>query len=277
MSQLVAEALDQQKNVFVYSGELADFHFKHWLDFQLAGRRYLNDVVDQFGEIDYTMKDGIDEKINNWYRGRAYIYDNNYLVDGTEFETLPETIEKAILKYNVELVCVDNLMTAMEKVSEQSNLYLAQSNFVGKLKAIATKYSVVIILVAHPKKANANDFQDDNDLVAGSSDITNKADIILKYSRNTNEEFDCDSLIKITKNRIMGTLRTKNEDAIQVRYSGITKRITGTTPLEEKEKIYGWEIMAGLVNSNTRGNSDRSGENYEQIPQKVSMADELPF
>ena len=46
--------------------------------------------------------------------------------------------------------------------------------------------------------------QDDNDLVAGSSDITNKADIILKYSRCDFEKYGCDSLIKVTKNRLLG-------------------------------------------------------------------------
>lgn len=242
MSQIVAEALDQQRNVFVYSGELRDDHFKRWLDTQLAGEHNVNRTDDEFNEPVYTPKNDALEKINNWYRGRAFIYDNNSLIDGTEFESLPETIEKAIKKYNVQLVCVDNLMTAMETVSEQTNLFLAQSNFVGKLKAIAMKYSVVVILVAHPKKANANEFQDDNDLVAGSSDITNKADIVLKYSRNNNEDLECDSLIKITKNRLMGVLKTRNEDAVRVNYSDKTKRITGVTDAELHGKMYGWEL-----------------------------------
>ena len=124
------------------------------------------------------------------------------------------------------------------------------------------KYSVVVILVAHPKKANANDFQDDNDLVAGSSDITNKADIVLKYSRNSNETLCCDSLIKITKNRLMGVLKTKNEDAIRVNYSDSTKRITGVTEMEMLEKVDGWERFCV---------SERDGFS------PVSTTDELPF
>ena len=265
MSQLVAEALDQNRSVFVYSGELADYHFKQWLDFQLAGTRNLKDSKDQFGEPVYYLENETAKEISSWYRGRAYIYDNNYLVDGTEFETLPETVEKAIQQYNVQLVCIDNLMTAMEKVSEQNNLYLAQSNFVGQLKAIAMKYSVVIILVAHPKKASANDFQDDNDLVAGSSDITNKADIILKYSRCYNEDYECDSLIKVTKNRIMGNLRTRNEDAIRVKYSGVTKRITGVNDVYEK--WYGWE----------KSRLNGKGQNVGYIPDQVDSEEGLPF
>ena len=266
MSQLVAEALDQNRNVFVYSGELADFHFKQWLDFQLAGEHNLKDSTDQFGEPVYYLEPETSKEIGAWYRGRAYIYDNNYLIDGTEFETLPETVEKAIQQYNVQLVCIDNLMTAMEKVSEQNNLYLAQSNFVGQLKAIAMKYSVVIILVAHPKKASANDFQDDNDLVAGSSDITNKADIILKYSRCYNDDYGCDSLIKVTKNRIMGVLKTKNDDAVKVNYSPITKRITGVN--DRYEKRFGWE-RAKFVADHAVAQS--------VIPASVISEEELPF
>lgn len=276
MSQLVVEALDQQKNVFIYSGELADFHFKQWLDFQLAGTRNLVAVQSEYDgeDPDYVLPEETANKIKDWYRGRAYIYDNNYLTDGSEFETLPETIEKAIKKYNVELICIDNLMTAMERVSEQNNLYLAQSNFVGQLKAIAMKYSVVIILVAHPKKASANDMQDDNDLVAGSSDITNKADIILKYSRADQDKYSCDSLIKVTKNRIVGTLRTTNDTAVKVNYSKITKRITGVGEFELREKIYGWERM---YRSGKDATANVYSESTESIPASVDTVAELPF
>lgn len=242
MSQMVCAALDSNRSVFVYSGELADFHFKRWLDLQLAGPNNVVKSINKWGEEEYSLAAETVSKINDWYRDRAFIYDNNYIVDGSEFETLPDTIEKVIQQYNVQMVCIDNLMTAMEKVTEQSNLYLAQSNFVGRLKAIATKYQVVIVLVAHPKKGSADGYQDDNDLVAGSSDITNKADIVIKYSRNTNPEDDFDGLIKITKNRIMGTLLMKNDNAVRVRYSPATKRITD---IEEDEKfgalVYGWE------------------------------------
>ena len=272
MSQIVAEALDQQRSVFVYSGELADYHFKRWLDFQLAGRRHVKDYQDQFGATSYFLEEDTVKQISEWYRGRAYIYDNNYMTDGTEFETLPETIEKVIKQFNVQLVCIDNLMTAMEIVTENSNLYLAQSNFVGRLKAIAMKYSVVIILVAHPRKANANEALDDNDLVSGASDITNKADIVLKYSRSPNEDYNCDSIIKVTKNRLIGTLKLKNDDAIRVNYSEATKRITGTTDIELRgDKVYGWDSLR----------QDVSDTYMDIVPgpkfHDISRAEELPF
>ena len=262
MSQLVAEALDQKRSVFVYSGELADFHFKNWLDFQLAGNNYVKDFTDDFGEPSYYIDKDAKKLINEWYRGRAYLYDNNFLVDNDEFETLPDTIERVIQKYNVQMICIDNLMTAMETVQEQNNLYLAQSNFVGRLKAIAMKYSVVIILVAHPKKGSADGYQDDNDLVAGSSDITNKADIIIKYSRCDFEKFGCDSLIKVTKNRLIGLLRTTNDNAVKVNYDPVTRRIMGISEEERAERVYGWQLAL---------------KGYYDQPSKVSGELQLPF
>ena len=160
----------------------------------------------------------------------------------TEYEKLTDTVERAIEKYGADLICIDNLMTAMETVTEQSNLNLAQSNFVGRLKSIATRHGVVIILVAHPKKGSANDIQDDNDLVAGSSDITNKADIVLKYSRVEDAEDEADSIIKVTKNRLLGTLKVKNEDAIRVHYSEKSKRIVGVA--DKHHKVYGWDAIS---------------------------------
>ena len=243
MSQIVAEALEQNRTVMVYSGELADFHFKRWLDYQLAGDSCIKEVENEYGSKDYTLDEDLVDSINKWYHDRAYIYDNNFysVNPEVEYETLAQTVRNAVDKYSVDLVCIDNLMTAMETVTEQNNLNLAQSNFVGELKNIATQYGIVIILVAHPKKGGVNDAQDDNDLVAGSSDITNKADIVLKYSRYDDENGEADSIIKVTKNRLVGTLRVKTDEAIRVRYSEKSKRITG---IFDRPKVYGWKTLA---------------------------------
>ena len=234
MSQLVCEALDQRENVFIYSGELADYHFKRWIDFQLAGTDHIKSIQNVYGDFEYTISDDVTRKISDWYKGRAFIYDNNWIPDdGGEFESLPETIEKVIKQYGVRLVCIDNLMTAMETVQENDQLYLAQSNFVGKLKKIAVKYDVVVILVAHPRKTK---LEFDNDDVAGSADITNKADVVMSYQRVENDD-SCDSTLSITKNRLFGKYANK-ENAIKLFYSEKTKRIF---PYGQYPRRYGWE------------------------------------
>ena len=230
MSQLVAEGLNQNRNVFVYSGELTDDHFKSWLDFQLAGAANIDESPNKYGDPEYRIKDGIIPMLNDWYRGRAFVYDNGAIPE----ENLTETVERVVRQYGVELVCIDNLMTAMDTVTDQKNLYLAQSNFVGKLKAIAVKYDIVVILVAHPRKGSADGCIDENDLISGSSDITNKADIVLRYERNGEG-----GILKVTKNRLTGALRTTRDNAILLQYSPKSRRIT---PIhEEYERVYGWQ------------------------------------
>lgn len=234
MSQLVCEALDQRENVFIYSGELADYHFKRWIDFQLAGTDYIKTVQNVYGDNEYTISEGVIRQISDWYKGRAYIYDNNWLPDyGAEIESLPDTIEKVIKQYGVRLVCIDNLMTAMESVRENDQLYLAQSNFVGRLKKIAVKYDVVVILVAHPRKSK---LEFNNDDVSGSGDITNKVDVVMSYQRVENDD-TCDSKLSITKNRLFGKY-ANGDNAIKLCYSEKTKRIF---PYGLYPRHYSWE------------------------------------
>ena len=96
---------------------------------------------------------------------------------------------------------------------------------------------MVILLVAHPKKGTANEYQDDNELIAGSSDITNKADIILRYERIENEE-NINGIIKVTKNRLVGTLRTTKENAVRTWYSAKSKRVVDAN--DTRERPYSW-------------------------------------
>lgn len=237
MSNIFGEAIDQGVGAFAYSGELPGFHFKAWLNLQLAGNEHLSARDDGFGGTEYYLDADTDKKISEWYRGKAFIYDNNAL-EGEETDSLLETIKQVVSRKNVKLICIDNLMTAMDIVEDQNNLYLAQSNFVRELKEIAIKYDVAIILVAHPRKAGkdekGSDF--DNDIVSGSSNITDRVDIVLNYSR-AKEGSDYDSLLQIGKSRLVGTLKLGKE-GIPLNYSPKTKRVFG---LKSMTKRYGWE------------------------------------
>ena len=237
MSNVVANAIDQGVGVFAYSGELADYHFKRWLNCQLAGNDYMIPSENEYGETIYTIDPAISKQISEWYRGKAYIYDNSFIEEGEEHTALVEIVKDVASRRNVKLICIDNLMTAMETVDDQSNLYLAQSNFVGELKKIAVRYDVAIILVAHPRKqGKGEDTAFDNDDVAGSGDITNKVDIVMSYGR-AKEGADHDCELVISKNRLAGTLKM-GTNKILLNYSAKTKRVTG---MRELNKRYGWE------------------------------------
>lgn len=234
MSQLVAEALEQDYNTFIYSGELVDFHFKRWLDLQVAGTHLKYQRLAN-GKETYSISDANINKINSWYRGRAFIYDNS-VIDGEELEDLLTVTETAIKQYNVKFICIDNLMTAME-VTARDDLYRAQSVFVGKLAKLAKAYNVVILLVAHPRKVSGNISNDD---ISGSADITNKVDVVMSYSRDAEEADPDRRLLRITKNRLTGRL-TDEENPIPLYYSSCSKRIVGSDKVFNRE--YGWSAL----------------------------------
>lgn len=242
LSQLLVEAMDQNYSIFAYSGELADYHFKRWMDFQAAGPEFITTQKSMYGEEYYQIPNDIVERINAWYRGRAYIYDNNS-VDDNEMESLISTIEHTIQRYDVKVIAVDNLMTAMDFTGD--DIYKAQSAFVKALKNIALKYNVVVILVAHPRKTQMDGkpgAELGNDDVSGSSDITNRVDLVMAYSRNygkTNPDdtMQADSRLSVTKNRLTGKLTQKGK-GIDLFYSQKSKRISSVL---SKDKSYGWQ------------------------------------
>jgi twinkle protein len=233
MSQLIVEALEQGYKTLAYSGELTDYHFKRWLDLQAAGTENITTNINRFGEETYFLTQPVEEQLNNWYRGNAYLYDNNSIGDEDECGKLTETVEQAVRRYGVRFVCIDNLMTALD-VDLKDDMYRAQSKFIKRLKQIAVKYNIVVLLVAHPRKTQSSI---ENDDVSGSSDITNRVDVVMAYTRSDGE--DCDSKLSILKNRLTGRLTLKGQE-IKLFYSNSTKRITSLT---SNNKTYSWQTQ----------------------------------
>lgn len=239
LSQLAVEAIDKDYPVFLYSGELADYHVKNWMDLQSAGPDHIIIRQNKYEQESFSLDNDTIEKINRWYGDRAYIFDNTVLdADMEETESLTKTIESSIQRYGIKMVCIDNLMTAMDAMPGE-DFYQAQSQFVKQLKKLAVKYDVVVILVAHPRKTKEAISNDD---VSGSSDITNRVDVVLSYSRNEKKSEDmpdeCDSKLSVLKNRLTGRL-TRAGKEIELFYSNMSKRVTS---LESPERTYRWEI-----------------------------------
>lgn len=245
MSQLVAEAIEQDNAVFVYSGELPNYHFKNWLDLQIAGANHICTTRNEYNDEEYYLTEGCVKKINAWYYDKAFIFDNSAVSDD-EYEGLIKVMVDAICRYDIKLVCIDNLMTAMDG-DPNTDIYRQQSAFVKKLEKLAQQYDVAIILVAHPKKSSA---AFDNDKVSGSSDITNAVSFVFNYQR-ADEGDECNSYLMVTKNRMNGKLMTGN-NAIPLYYSQKSKRISadpnevkeyGCFKLAEKYDDLEWDIL----------------------------------
>lgn len=227
-SMIYKAALEQDVSCFAYSGELPDYHFRSWLDLQIAGRENVIEKHNEYDEPYYVIADNAVKVLDEYYNGRAYIYDNDALYTASDEDKeqvmLLKTIERVARQYDVKFVLLDNLMTAID-VSDSDELFNSQREFVKKVKSLARELNIAILLIAHPKKESKGT-ELNNDSVSGTSDITNLVDVVITYSKNddtaTNDLFQ--SVIGVTKNRLTGKILT-GKKRILVKYSSCTKRI----------------------------------------------------
>ena len=244
-SQILARAIKQGYICFAYSGELPNYLFKAWLDFQIAGPKHVFEYKDdQFGDVRYSISKSNREMISAWYKDRCYLYDNS-AIDGDETESLVETAEKAIIRYGARVILLDNLMTAIDlEMTSGNDRYERQSNFMKKLARLALKYNVIILLVAHKRKNNVS--ANENDEVMGSSDITNlalitiayeKADYVKDYNGDKVYLNDGQRLLKVSKNRLFGKTET---NGWIMDFDEKSKRVYGREGDRALNYSYGW-------------------------------------
>ena len=207
-SQFGTFAINSGYPTFFYSGELMDWYFQDWFDRQCAGPERIHKDESTLGYVSYSVKDAYADQIHAWYDERCYIYDSAIVTEDEETETIAETMESAIKQYGCRVLVVDNLMTAMDD-DLSVDLYRQQTRFVNRLTEMAKAYDVLIILVAHPRKTNSDNLE--NDDVAGSSNITNLASVVLSYGeppKNKDgtpmQEDGPDRVLTVSKNRLNG-------------------------------------------------------------------------
>ena len=239
-SQIMANAIEQGYSIFTYSGELPNYLYKSWFDFQIAGRNHIIENQTKFNTINRFISNQNQALINAWYQDKAYIYDSR-IIENDEKEELLKTLTKAIMQYGIKVILIDNLMSAMYIDERQGTTkYEQQGEFVNKLCEIAVKYNVLIILVAHRRKNTFS--QDINDEVEGSGDITNLAGVILGYDSGSKDEItkgimkETQRKLTISKNRIFGITDTKGKI---LSYDEKSKRIYGLQ--DDVNSQFGWD------------------------------------
>lgn len=231
-SQILVQAIEQGYLCFAYSGELPNYLFRTWIDFQIAGPHHVYESQNRYGDKNYHVSKANRALIGEWYRGKCYLYDNASL-DGEEKESLCQTVEAVIMQYGVRVILLDNLMTAMDlEAIPGSDKYERQSLFVKKLSRIALNYQVLILLVAHKRKNSYS--TNENEEVSGSGDITNLALLTLSYEREK-ELLDSQRLCKVSKNRLFGKV---NLTGWVLNFQEKSKRIYGAG--DEVNYEYGW-------------------------------------
>ena len=231
-SQILAGAIDSGYKVLAYSGELPNYQFKSWIDFQIAGPAHVIDTQNKFGDAYRVISKSNRQLITEWYRGKAFMYDNR-IVESDEKEDLIKTIKNAIMQYDTRVILIDNLMTAIDLDYEKgTDKYERQSAFMKKLARMALQFDVLILVVAHKRKNNFSD--NENDEVSGSGDITGLATITMSYGKDKDAQPD-ERTLRISKNRLFGKVNTTGYN---LSYDEKSKRIY--TNRQELERQFGW-------------------------------------
>ena len=209
---LMVQAVEQGNTAFIYSGEMRKEYVKRSICFQAAGRSHIVDGFPNYTGQTYISNHNT-ELINHWLSDRIYIYDSD-LIEEDEKEDLLKTLELSIKQNGVNVILIDNLMTAMYlNETRTTDKYDRQGRFVRRLARMASKYNILILLVAHKRK---NSFTTDaNDEVSGSADITNLASVVISYDRGANDEInkgimeESQRKLILSKNRLFGDLDYK--------------------------------------------------------------------
>ncbi len=199
ISQLVCNALDDEKNVWIYSREMPCWMTKSWLNYIFAGPQNIKEYQDRNSCAFYKVTPEAKEEISNYYRGRWSVYRDDA---SNKFEDVLQSMEDCVRKYGSKLLIIDNLMT-LDLGSNENNEMLKQTETINALIRFAIKYSVAVILVAHPRK-----LQRDTDVgiydISGTANIINLAHRTLSLKRLDPEKNDHDVQVTIIKDRMRG-------------------------------------------------------------------------
>lgn len=231
-NQIVINAIQQQFKCMVYSGELPNYLFKSWLNFQIAGRNHITETQNQWGEPQYSVSEINRKLIANWYDEELYIYSSD-IVEDDEKDDLCSLMQDVINQYGVKVILIDNLMTAIDlDVDKGTDKYEHQSIFIKKLQRIAAANNVLVILIAHKRKNGMSNYEADE--ISGSSDIQNLATITISYGRDKSLPEE-QRLCKVLKNRLFGKVDMKG---FALDFDPKSKRIYGDG--DNLNKDYDW-------------------------------------
>lgn len=238
MNQLALEAINQNFNVAIYSGELQSDRLISWISRQACRPE---DVVESNGF--YKPNDEARSKILYWLDNKLFVYENAY---GNKAKSIIQSIRNCIEKRNIKVVIIDNLMSLdMNEYSE--NKYDSQSLLVKELSDLAKEYKVHIHFVCHPRKSL--NFLRKVD-ISGTGDLTNVADNVFIMHRVNNdfkkatqdmfgwskdyELYKYTNIIEICKNREFGV----QDSFIGLYFIKENRRLIN---IEGQCKAYQWE------------------------------------
>lgn len=236
-SQMALNAVNGGAKVCFYSGEMDTDMFQEWMLCQAAGANNVTESVGANGALMYNASTRVEGRIKQWLDGSLYLLDSS-IAKFNEKENIFKHFLEARQILGCNLFFIDNLMSAhLTSSSGARDVNGLQGEFIGEICSFALTYNVHIVLVAHPRKTDDGDI---NDNVAGTSEITNRAANIIRVERSSEKIKiaypSCKSVLSLSKNRGFGHQANLlfAFDFASRRYSCLSGRDT---------KVYSWEEM----------------------------------
>jgi twinkle protein len=234
-SQMALASIENGVGVCFYSGELNARMFQDWIYSQAAGANWCEEYQDKYGTPRYRATEFAAGRIGSWLGKKLILYDNT-IVRSSERNAIMDRFRLAHQEYGCGVYFVDNLMTAKYEIEQ--DYWRAQSHFVGQLVDFAHNNRVHIVLIAHPRKSESGDVNDD---VAGSGDVTRRASNILRIAKVNGDErepHDGNAYVNITKNREFGST-----GYIDLNFDYRSRRLIPTKTSGSAILRYGWEDL----------------------------------
>lgn len=266
VNQVIANAIDDGRRVFLYTDELSEEMFKNWFNFTVAGRRHIQSFTSKEGSPYYKVSPKAEVKISEYYKDRLYIYRDT---ESSNIESLLSCIKEEIRRKGTSVIVLDNLMTI--DIDSKASELEQQKMIMKKLAKLAKDYNVVVLLVAHAKKTKEELGMDD---ASGSFSIANLSGRMLSMERNTNLNDNAyDVMIRVIKDRF----GSKNGVKVPVRFDFPSRRFYTTE--QELSHRYGWDVIEPTVDNPPKSESlERmnlsEAENIEIFGEKIIGGEE---
>ncbi len=243
LGQIIARALDQDCDCWLFSKELPTWMTKNWLVHLMAGDRNLNEYTADSGGKYYKVKPIARQMMDEHYNGRLKIYRDDYPND---VESIKESMEASVRRHACRCLILDNLMM-IDLGANENNRNEKEKDFVNWLIQFSAKYKVCVFLVCHPNKTQ--DYRENIGIynIAGSSSIVNLGHRVIGLRRITKKEKDSlntdkpseyakySVVLNVVKDRLTG----KANFEMGIHYAPASRRFF--TNYEEYDYQYRWD------------------------------------
>lgn len=232
LSQLMCQSVQQGKPAWMFSRELPCWMQKSWLNYVMAGNHHINEYLDSSGATYYKVTPSAKTLINKSYDKQWFLYRDDW---SNKLEDVLSSMEDCVRKYGAKLLIIDNLMTVDIGATENSEL-TKQTECITQLIKFAMKYSVAVVLVAHPRKMPRGEDVGIYD-ISGSSNIINLAHRTLGLRRidSDKEKNNHDVCVSVIKDRMRGKAGRK----INLYYDVSSRRFYSND--DEYNYQYSWD------------------------------------